>query len=364
VDREHLILREVVETHIDSGDAVGSKAVAERLRSTLSSASIRAVMASLGERGLLAQPHTSAGRVPTDRGYREYLDAILGPQVFSRRATGRIQQRLEELGARDATSPVELMRGAAATVAAELGVAAMVVSPRLESAILQRMDLVWLGPGRILAICVTDAGLVHERFLTVTRDVERRDLEAFTNYLNERLPGRSLAEVRQAIERATPELAPIEGPAQREDRSALADKALELGQRALAIDEQREADLIVEGVSRVLAQREFAEVPERASELLRSIEERQVWLELLDVVQSSADTRVYIGQEAPDPGLASCGLVVTRFSAGRATGIVAVFGPKRLDYRRAIPLVSLVGQRLGELLFGRHEPDEPRERSA
>lgn len=359
MDREHLILREVVETHIDSGDAVGSKAIAERLRSGLSSASIRAVMASLGERGLLAQPHTSAGRVPTDRGYREYLDAILGPQVFSRRATGRVQQRLEELGARDATSPIELMRGAASTVAAELGVAAMVVSPRLESAILQRMDLVWLGTGRVLAICVTDAGLVHERFLTVTRDIQRRDLEAFTNYLNERLPGRSLAEVRQTIERAQREARSALGP-----ELTLADKALELGQRALAIDEQSDADLIVEGVSRVLSQREFAEAPERASELLRSIEERQVWLELLDVVQSSADTRVYIGTETPDPGLASCGLVVARFTAGRATGIVAVFGPKRLDYRRAIPLVSMVGQRLGELLFGRHEPAETLDRSA
>ena len=364
MDREHLILREVVETHIDSGDAVGSKAIAERLRSALSSASIRAVMASLGERGLLAQPHTSSGRVPTDRGYREYLDAILGPQVFSRRATGRVQQRLEELGARDAASPIELMRGAAATVAAELGVAAMVVSPRLESAILQRMDLVWLGTGRVLAICVTDAGLVHERFLTVTRDVKRQDLEAFTNYLNERLPGRSLAEVRQAIERAQREARSALGPEMPSAATALADKALEFGQRALAIDEQSEADLIVEGVSRVLAQREFAEAPERASELLRSIEERQVWLELLEGVQSSPDTRVYIGRETPDPGLASCGLVVTRFTAGRATGIVAVFGPKRLDYRRAIPLVSVVGQRLGELLMGRHEPEETLERSA
>jgi heat-inducible transcriptional repressor len=81
-------------------------------------------------------------------------------------------------------------------------------------------------------------------------------------------------------------------------------------------------------------------------------------------VQSSPDTRVYIGRETPDPGLASCGLVVTRFTAGRATGIVAVFGPKRLDYRRAIPLVSVVGQRLGELLMGRHEPEETLERSA
>jgi heat-inducible transcriptional repressor len=337
VDREHLILREVVEGHIDTGEAVGSKAVSARLRHALSSASIRAVMATLVERGLLAQPHTSAGRVPTDRGYREYLDTILGPTP----PRPRDRQRVETLRFRDGASPSDLMRAAAAAAASELGVAAVVIAPRLEASVLQRMELVWLGPGRILALAVTDAGLVHERLLAVGHEVTARDLEAFTNFLNALLPGQTLGAVRRVIETA-----------QREDRDLLERQALELGQRALEDEAEQAAELLVEGTSRVLAQREFAEEPARASDLLRSLEQRTVWLDLLDAVQATEDTRVYVGAEVPYPGLSACGFVVTRFLVGKAGGVVAVFGPKRLDYRRAIPLVGLVGRRLGELLSG------------
>jgi len=338
VDREHIILREVVEGHIDTGEAVGSKAVSVRLRNSLSSASIRAVMATLVDQGLLAQPHTSAGRVPTDRGYREYLDAVLGPTSVK----PRDRQKLDGLRFRDGLSPVDLMRAAAGAAASELGVAALVIVPKLEASVLQRMELVWLGPGRTLVVAVTDAGLVHERLLTVGREVTASDLEKFTNYLNSLLPGRSLADVRRAIEAA-----------QLEDHDLLEKKALELGQRAFEGDQTNSAaEVLLEGTSRVLAQREFSEVPERASELMRAFEERIMWLDLLDAVQATADTRVYVGAEVPTPGLQACGLVVTRFAVGKALGVVALFGPKRLDYRRAIPLVGHVGRRLGELLQG------------
>lgn len=345
MDRAHLILREVVEGHIDTGEAVGSKAVSARLRNSLSSASIRAVMATLVDRGLLAQPHTSAGRVPTDLGYREYLDTIYEPAPMKPRE----RQRLEGLRFRDGASPLELMRAAAAVAASELGVAALVVAPRLEGSLLQRLELVWLGPGRVLAIAVTDAGFVHERLLGVGPDIGARELEAFTNYLNTLLPGRTLGDVRRAIEAA-----------QEGDRDALETKALELGQRAFEAESATAtSDVLVEGTSRVLAQREFSEAPERASELLRALEERIVWLDLLDALQASEDTRVYVGAEVPDPGLRECGLVVTRFSVGQTTGVMAVFGPKRLDYRRAIPLVGLVGRRLGQILAGGERDPEP-----
>lgn len=342
MDREHIILREVVEGHIDTGEAVGSKAVSARLRNSLSSASIRAVMATLVEQGLLAQPHTSAGRVPTDRGYREYLDTVLGPTSVK----PRDRQRLDGLRFRDGLSPVDVMRAAAGAAASELGVAALVIAPKLEASILQRMELVWLGPGRTLVVAVTDAGLVHERMLTVGREVTASDLEKFTNFLNSLLPGRTLSDVRRAIEAA-----------QLEHHDQLEQKALELGQRAFDEGETTAGEVLLEGTSRVLAQREFSEVPERASELMRAFEERIMWLDLLDAVQATADTRVYVGTEVPTPGLQSCGLVVTRFAVGKALGVVALFGPKRLDYRRAIPLVGHVGRRLGELLQG--DPGDP-----
>ncbi len=341
MDREHLILREIVETYIDSGEAVGSKTVSDRLRNALSSASVRAVMATLGHRGLLAQPHTSSGRVPTDRGWREYLDAILVPDAVRPKDRARI----ERLSFRDGRSPLDIMREAAAMAASELGVAAVVVAPRLEHSILKRMELVPIGAGRLVALAVTEGGIVHERLLKVDSALGRPEIERFANFLNALLPGRTLGEVRRILE-----------DAQREDRSLLERQAAEIGRRALDGD-TGEVEIVIEGASRVLAQREFVETPQLGSELLKAIEERALWLSLLAEVEATDDTRisrVFVGDETPDPGLSQCGLVVTRWWMGRASGVIAVFGPKRLDYRRVIPLVSLVGQRLGEVLVGPH----------
>lgn len=338
MDREHLILREIVETHITSGEAVGSRTISERLRHALSSASIRAVMAALGQRGYLEQPHTSAGRVPTDLGWREYLDAILVPEALKPKDKAQV----ESLTFKDGMRPLELMREAAALAAAAIGAAAVVVAPGLERSVLRQVELILLGPGRVLAIAVTEAGLVHERLLAVEPGLTRHDLERFSNFLDTLLPGKRLSEVRTALEAA-----------QREARSELERRAADLARRALDTqDASEEADILVEGASRVLAAREFTETPQLGSELMRAVEERDVWLELLAKVEASDDTRVYVGEEAPVPGLSACGLVVTRWTFGRTSGVVAVFGPKRLDYRRAIPLVAQVGRRLTGVFEG------------
>lgn len=342
MDREHLILREVVETYTHSGEAVGSKTISERLRHSLSSASIRAVMAALGQRGYLVQPHTSAGRVPTDLGWREYLDAILVPEALRPKDKAKV----DALGFKDGVSPLDLMREAASLAAAALGAAAVVVAPSLERSVLRQIELIPLAPGRVLAIAVTEAGLVHERLLSVDPALRRPDLERFTNFLNSLLPGRLLGEVRGVLEAAL-----REAREKRDKEAEFERRAAELGKRALDGDVD-EAEILVEGASRVLAQREFTENPQLASELMRAVEEREVWLQLLASVEATGDTRVYVGEEAPSPALASCGLVVTRWTTGHASGVVAVFGPKRLDYRRAIPLVAQVARRLGGVLDG------------
>ncbi|MCC6624096.1 MAG: heat-inducible transcription repressor HrcA [Deltaproteobacteria bacterium] len=336
MDREALILREIVETHIASGEAVGSKTIAQRLGNELSSASIRAIMATLGQRGLLVQPHTSAGRVPTDLGYREYL-AELGP-VHPR---PRDKARVEQLAWHEGESATDVMREAASAVGHELGAAAVVVAPRLEQSSLQRLDLVYLGRGRVLAVAVTAAGVVHERLLVVEPDLDRRELERFTNYLDTLLPGRTLAEVRAALE-----------DAQREDRDALERRAAAIGQRALD-GVEADTEILVEGASRVLAAREFAEQPEKAAELMRALEERAAWLALLERLAAADDTRIYLGDEIGVPGLSPCGLLVRRYRVGDRPGgggIMVLLGPKRLDYRRGIPLLGLVARRLGEVL--------------
>jgi heat-inducible transcriptional repressor len=333
MERERLILKEIVETHIDSGEAVGSRAIAMRLGHALSAASIRAVMHELGQRGWLAQPHTSAGRVPTDLGWRIYLDEML--VRTSLKAEDR--RRIEAIAWTEGMPASDVLREAARATAKELGVATAVVLPRFETQVLQRLELVWLRPGRVLALAVTSGGLVHERLVHVEAHVGRPELERFSNYLNSILPGHSLHAVRRMLE-----------DAQRHAAEEIERQAASLGQRAF--DHSEPPEVMVEGASRVLAQREFTESPERGPDLLRTLEQRSVWLDLIEQLVVAPDVRVYVGHETGHDGLGACAVVATRYGAGRGEGIIAIVGPKRIDYRRVLPWVRLLGSRLGQVL--------------
>lgn len=333
MERERLILKEVVETHIDSGEAVGSRAIALRLGNTLSAASIRAIMHDLGQRGWLAQPHTSAGRVPTDLGWRIYLDEMLV------RPTLRVEdrRRIEAIRWIEGMPASDVVRAAARATADELDVATAVIMPRFESQVLQRLELVYLRPGRVLAVAVTSGGLVHERLVHVEADVARPELERFTNYLNSILPGKSLHAVRRILE-----------DAQRHAADVVEQQAASLGQRAF--DHEELPEVMVQGASRVLSQREFTEAPERGSDLLRTLEQRSMWLDLIAQLVAAPDVRVYVGREAGHDGLESCAIVATRYGVGPGEGVVAIVGTKRIDYRRVLPWVRLLGSRLGQVL--------------
>ncbi len=342
-ERERRILREIVEIHIETGQAVGSKVVAERLGGRLSSASIRAVMNELDTRGVLSQPHTSAGRVPTDLGYRQYLEGL-----DPRRLQMPDRSELEALAWHASQTVLGLLKEAASFLSDRLGIAGLIAAPRLEHAVLQHIEFVWLRRGSVLAIVVTRAGLVHERLLAADPQLEREMCEALNNYLNSFLSGKTLAQVRQRIEEE-----------QRRDRETLGEleaRALDLAGRALADAEG--AEVVVDGAASILELREFAE-PGVAAELVRTLDRREVWLRLLDRVEDAHDTKIYLGGEVGAP-LDECSFVAAGYGGPSGSGLVGVLGPKRLDYRRAIPLVGLVAGRLGALLDAAEaDPDDP-----
>ncbi len=331
--RERLILREVVECHADSGRPVGSKCLAGRLNGRLSSASIRAVMGTLAKRGLLAQPHTSSGRVPTDLGYRVYVNQVLPERL--KQGASRDGQGVEWT---DGSSLTDLMRDAATAVSRKLGLAGLIVGPRLEAAILQRLSLVYLAAGRVLAVAVTRTGAVHERLLHVVQSVTAHDLEGFNNYLNTILPGRSLAELRVFL---SDDLATVRGSLER--------RALELGRRALTTVEG-DADVVVDGTARILEVREFQQAPVQTASLMRSLQERELWLTLLDELEGADDCVVRLGGETGVPSLKLCGLVLASYQTPAGRGLVALIGPKRLDYRQAIPVVGGVAAEMSKAL--------------
>ncbi|MCA9517070.1 MAG: heat-inducible transcription repressor HrcA [Myxococcales bacterium] len=340
--RERLILREVVESYILSGEAVGSKAIAARLKNRLSSASIRNVMSDLCEQGLLEKPHTSAGRVPTDRGYRNYLDQLVRPL----RALPLVEpaSTVDAVAWNEGTSSEDVLRAAVRLLGTELGAATVALTPRLETAILSKLEFVWLRAGRLLAIAITRGGIVHERLLHVDADIRREDLEALSNYLNSLLPGRTLDDVRAVIEAE-----------QERDRNAhgeLERRALDLGRRAFggAGAGSDDGAVVIDGAARILETKEFAAAPEKAAELLRAIEQRALWLDVLRTALEADDTEVYVGHELGTPALEPCGVVASRYQLGGGAGLIVVVGPKRLDYRRAIPLVGRVAEQLSRVL--------------
>jgi heat-inducible transcriptional repressor len=346
MERDLRILREVVETYLDSGEAVGSRTVAERLHGSLSAASIRAVMNDLGQRGLLTQPHTSAGRVPTDLGLRAWLDHV--PMPLSPRLTDR--RRIERIQWTEGAPVTDVLREAARATASELGVATVVVMPRFDAMILRRVELVLLRPGRALAVAITANGLVHERLLHLAPAIGRAELERFSNFLNELLPGLSLHAVRRRLE---------EMP--RDDLDETGQQAVSLGARAFD-DTHAEPEVMIEGAARVLAQRPFTEAPEHGPDLIANLEERSVWLGLLDSLAEADAVRVYVGREAGHEGLAPCAVIATGLGEagaglgpggarlGGARGVVALVGPKRLDYRRVLPWAHLLASHLGQVL--------------
>lgn len=342
-EREMLILREVVEAYIGSGEAVGSKAVARRLRNRLSSASIRSTMHRLGESGFLQKPHTSAGRVPTDRGYRAYLDGLLVPIPLSAGELERLAAPLADPVLVEGFSSQQLLRNAAHALSRHMGAISLVFAPRLESAVLRRIEFHGVGPHRVLAIAITEGGIVHERMLRVEPELGRDELEALSRYLNELLPGRTLDEVRGFLT--------AEQTRDRAAHSALEKQALELGRRAL--DDVGERPPVVDGAAQLLETKEFAEAPDKAAELLRALEQRASWLELLERVAAADDIEVYVGEENGRPALEPCALVAGRYDSDGGVGLVAVVGPKRLDYRRAIPMVRIVAHRLSAVLGSR-----------
>jgi heat-inducible transcriptional repressor len=333
MDRDLRILHEVVESYIDSGEAVGSKAVAERLQGALSAATIRSVMNELGQRGLLTQPHTSAGRVPTDLGFRVWLDRV--PMPRTPRPNDR--RRIEAFRWAEGAPISDVLRAAARATADELGVATVLGLPPLEAMILQRVELVFLRPGRALAVAITANGLVHERLLHLEEGIGRAELERFSNCLNALLPGLSLRAVRRRLEEVS-----------REEADATMQQAAALGTRAF--DHADPPEVVVEGASRVLGQREFAEAPEAGRDLVANLEERSVWLGLIDSLAAADDVRVYVGREVGHAGLSTCTVIATGLGEVATGGVLALVGPRRLDYRRVLPWTQLLAARLGQVL--------------
>jgi heat-inducible transcriptional repressor len=336
-ERQAEVLRFVVRHHIQTGEPVGSGTVARTSRLHLSPASIRGVMAELEERGLLGQPHTSAGRVPTDRAFRFYVDGLGRPPRVSRDQALAIESAL----VRSRAELPELLGAASRELSRLSHRVGIVLAPDLQRLVVDRIEFVPLDGGRVVAILVAKSGLVHNRLLELDEPVEAGELERIGRYLSEQVGGRTLPEMRELLRSRL-----------HEDRATydrLMARSLDLGCRALEI-EAGEAELFVEGAANLLELPEFADLDLLRS-LFRTLEEKRTLIDLLGRVLDGPGLQVVIGHEHPWSDQARCSLVASKYRAGeRVVGTVGVVGPTRMAYPRVIALVEHLAAALTRVL--------------
>jgi len=336
--REYVVLKGVVERYISTGAPVASHQVARSSSLRFSSATIRNVMAKLEEGGYLARSHASAGCVPTDSGFRVYVDSL----EPNRRPPNRVRHELLERVTASRRELVEDLEWVAQVIADATREAGMAVRPMDEGPVLEAVSLVDLGGRRVLGVVVTTDGSVEKRVLLRDREPTIRELQQESDFLNRTYRGMSLDSIRRLAgpEAGEPEVPGVDPIAERAMRTA----------RRLFEDDVGEYEVQVAGTDRLLDSIDFAEA-ERIRSLLAVLQDRRrivnEWRRALD----RGRTQVILGHESEVTASGNLGMVATLFyRGGRPVGALGVVGPRRMDYGRIVPMVEFIGDTLTRML--------------
>lgn len=345
-DREMNVFRVVMEEFIRCAEPVGSRKIAKEFG--LSAATIRNIMADLEDRGLLEQPHISAGRVPTDAGYRFYVDnfvpmtdSIEQPNPESKR---KIHNSLDE------RSEIQLVMHQASQLLSRLtNYAGVVIAPRVRNLIFQRIQFVRISEFRILAIFVAQNGLVQNKLLVTEQDYDQEFLDRVSRMLNERFADKSLNQIRQGLAQMLEE--------DRRKYDLLLDSAARLGELAVKRSPKDAEDKVyIDGTVKILDLPEFKDLS-KLRELFRTFTERTAMVRLLDRCLDEEGVSVAIGTETDIPEISDMSVVTARYSLNdNIAGGLGVIGPKRMHYREVISLVSYMASVLSLLLQNWEDP--------
>ena len=336
--RSAAVLREIVEQYVETGEPVGSRTLSRRLPLNVSPATIRNVMADLTEAGLLYAPHTSAGRLPTDRGLRLFVDGLLHFGELSEEERISIAAALAAAG-----RSLEDTLAHASTMLSGLSAAAgLVLAPKTEGP-LKHIEFVPLGPGRALVVLVGGDGQVENRVIETPPGLPPSALQQASNYLNARLSGRPLAELRRLV---MEDIA-----ANRTELDALSALVVEAGLATWSGD-ARAGSLIVRGQANLLSDVTQIERLAAIQHLFGQLETQETMLRLLELAEQSDGVRIFIGAESGVFGAAGLSMVVApaRGDGGRIVGAIGVIGPTRINYGRIIPVVDYTARVIGRLL--------------
>jgi heat-inducible transcriptional repressor len=338
-EREGEILRLVVSDFIDTADPVGSRTLARRYPLGISPASIRNTMSDLEDRGYLDHPHTSAGRIPTELGYRVFVDQLMKRQSLSREEGQLMREEMER-----AASHQELFLKECSRLLGRLSnLLGVVLSPRLSGAVLDRMEAVPLSSSRLMFVISLRGGLFKTIVLEVESELDRRDVDAAVSLLNERLAGLTLHAIRESCASRMHDVS--------DEKTGIV--RLVFKSAALLFSEPSDGRLRFAGAQYILAQPEFQEDPEALRDLISLLEEEVAVVQLFeDGMETDASRRVSvrIGSENIDGKADKYSIVAASYQLGEATGTIGIIGPKRMDYVRVVALVEGMA-----LLLDRHE---------
>jgi heat-inducible transcriptional repressor len=343
-EREQLLLRVLVGSYIRDGQPVGSRSLSRESGLSLSSATVRNIVADLESLGFVSSPHTSAGRVPTDKGYRFFVDSLLKSRtpVDDDPALDEFRRQLE--AARD--EPKALVAAASQLLSNLTRLAGVVTLPRTQQASITQIEFVGLSDNRALVVLVFNDRQVQNRIIQLERYHSADELRRAANFLTERCRGKTLSQVRQDILREMQEA--------RETLNSLMKDAVNVAERVFETDEaSRGMEYVMAGETNLMGAGELSSV-DKLRRLFEAFNEKRDILNLLDHSLRADGVQIFIGQESGYRILDDCSIVTAPYSAdNEVVGVIGVIGPTRMAYERVIPIVDVTAKILGAALARR-----------
>lgn len=336
-ERAQQLLKTLIESYIKDGQPVGSRTLSRTAGLELSPATIRNVMADLEEFGFLKSPHTSAGRVPTARGFRIFVDNMLKIKPLKLSVIDQLKVGLDP-----EMTKQNLVKSASTLLSGITHLVGIVTAPRKRYAKLRQIEFLELSENKILVILVVNQHEVQNRIIHLARKYTQSELQKVANYLNAQFAGCDLREVRHAL---LSELNSV-----REDMNRLMQSAIELGKAAFADHGKNENDYVLVGQSNLLEYEDLSDV-EKLRQLFNAFNHKREMLHILDKCIVAEGVQIFFGQESGYGPLVDCSLVSAPYSAqGKVLGVLGVIGPTRMAYDRVIPVVDVTAKLLGEAL--------------
>ena len=338
--RRQAVLSAIIEEHLVTGEAIGSHTVSDRFAHATgwSSATIRSVMCELEDFGLLEQPHTSAGRIPTDKGYRYYVDNMLDSTRLSKNDLRAIESI--DLGHEAKARPDRLMEKASHVLSELSENVGIVVWPSLAENRLKNIRFVRLPDNRILVVLVSTTNIIHDKVIRLDEEFSQDELDRTARYLNAEFGGKSLLAIRAEI------------IALMKEEKALYDTVLRnamlLCERSLPDEDEAAAEVYLDGASNILGKPEFASA-ERMRELFRTFEEKSRLVKILNECVSGdltgGEVKVLIGRENVASSMKRCAVITTSYRVGGdVLGALGVVGPMRIEYGRMMAVVNYLAR--------------------